>query len=86
MSNHVPSIGPASVKIYPRKAYSKLPKGANMLDIWQIVGPTVDMNFRNLPLWQVFCICYFEGLAHGAAATELALKPKTNEDLQLPLL
>lgn len=79
------TVGP-SVEVYPRSSFSKLPKGIKIEDLWRLIGPTVHMNFERLPLWQVFCICYFEGLSHGMAATEQRLNPQTNESQQLKLL
>lgn len=32
--------------------------------MWRIVGPSVERNMR-LPLWQIICCAYIEGLMHG---------------------
>lgn len=55
----------ATVESYPRAAWSPLPKDVDIDALWQLVGPQVDMHLQRLPLWKVFCMVYFEGLAHG---------------------
>jgi len=56
-------IGPGLVEQYPLSAWSK--SEVDMIALWQIVGPTVEKHIGRLPIWQVFCACYFEGLVHG---------------------
>lgn len=56
------------VEQYPAKAWTQIPRDVSMEDLWSLVGPQVDMHMNKLPLWKVFCVVYFEGLMHGAAA------------------
>ncbi len=66
------------VPTYSGRDFSQIPAGIRMEDVWQIVGPNVDMHIRALPLWKVFCAVYLEGLAHGAQATAIdAARSKT---------
>lgn|GEM_PF-5118642 len=59
-----------TVEMYPRDAWSRIPSEVNMEKLWNLVGPQVDMHIRKLPLWKVFCVVYFEGLAHGSQAVK----------------
>ncbi len=70
MSKQIVSIGPTTVEVYGPSAWTRLPAGIKSEDLWQLVGPTVDKHLRSNPLWKVFCIVYFEGLAHGQAAEQ----------------
>jgi hypothetical protein len=56
-----------AVEPYPRSAWSRLPNGVSLDDLWQLCGPQVEQHMSRLPLWKVFALVYFEGLAHGAA-------------------
>ena len=56
------------VQAYPHKAWDRIPKGVKLEDLWQLCGPQVDKHMQSLPLWKVFCLVYFEGIAHGAGA------------------
>lgn len=58
------------IPAYPHKAWSPIPPEVKLKDLWQLVGPQVDKHLSGLPLWKVFCVVYFEGLAHGVAAQE----------------
>lgn len=58
------------VPMYPISAWSRLPSGVKLEDLWQLVGPQVDRHIQKLPLWKVFALVYFEGLAHGAATQQ----------------
>ena len=72
------NIGPTTIEIYPVSAFSRVPVNAE--DLWRIIGPTVDYNIRNLPLWQVFTTCYWEGLQHGYAAAREQLGADLGQD------
>lgn len=61
------SVG-ATVEQYPVNAWSRLPKGVSVEDLWQLCGPQVEQHMQRLPLWKVFALVYFEGVAHGSAA------------------
>lgn len=60
------TIGPVAIDIYPLKAWTRWPEGINARDVWKLCGPTVEHHHDRLPLWQVFCAVYLEGLQHGA--------------------
>jgi len=55
----------ATVVAYPRAAWSTIPRDVDIDTLWQLVGPQVEMHMQRLPLWKVFCVVYYEGLAHG---------------------
>lgn len=61
------SVG-STVPAYPVTAWSRLPEGVSLEDLWQLCGPQVDQHLHRLPLWKVFALVYFEGLMHGSAA------------------
>lgn len=67
----------APVEIYSHKAWDRLPKGVSVDDLWSLCGPQVEKHMRTLPLWKVFAVVYFEGLAHGAAAERERIKKET---------
>ncbi len=69
----------AHVESYPVSAWSRLPAGVNLEDLWQIVGPQVDRHINTLPLWKVFALVYFEGLAHGSSTANRVRKEATND-------
>lgn len=35
-------------------------------EVWQVIGPTVGRNINRTPLYQLFVICYLQGLENGA--------------------
>lgn len=70
----------AHVEAYPLSAWSRLPAGVNLDDLWKIVGPQVDRHINNLPLWKVCALVYFEGLAHGQAAEQRRALAATQPD------
>ena len=61
------SVG-STVEQYPMTAGSKLPDGVRLEDLWALCGPQVEMHMQRLPLWKVFALVYFEGVAHGSGA------------------
>lgn len=61
------SVG-STVERYPMKAWTRLPKEVSLEDLWQLCGPQVEQHMQRLPLWQVFALVYFEGVAHGSGA------------------
>lgn len=63
------AIGHA-VESYPLSTWSRIPASVSMEDLWELVGPQVDRHMNMLPLWKVFCVVYFEGLAHGVAGAQ----------------
>ena len=70
MSRRLVDLGGGVIENYPRSAWSRIPAGVSMHDLWALVGPQVDRHMSMLPLWKVFCVVYFEGLAHGQAAEQ----------------
>ena len=64
------NIGAPPVGCYPIKAWERWPDGVRCNDVWKLCGPTVENHIHRLPLWQVFCAVYFEGLAHGAGVAK----------------
>lgn len=58
----------STVEQYPASAWSKLPDGVSLEILWQLCGPQVEKHMRGLPLWKVFALVYFEGVAHGSGA------------------
>ena len=67
MGRRLVSIGSA-VESCARSDFSRMPAGISCEDLWQLIGPTIDMNLNRHPLWKVFCIAYFNGFEHGASA------------------
>ena len=39
-------------------------------ELWGIIGPSVELNLRQLPLWKVITMAYFEGCVHGSQMME----------------
>lgn len=62
-------IGPCVVPNYSVKAFSHFPSNIDFMDVWRLVGPTVERNI-NAPLWMQFCAIYLEGLNHAAGIME----------------
>lgn len=69
----------STVESYPRKAWTRIPADVSTEQLWQLVGPQVEMHMQRLPLWQVFCVVYFEGLAHGVAGAALKAKDQSKD-------
>ena len=38
--------------------------------LWEIIGPSVELNLRQLPLWKVITMAYFEGSIHAVQMME----------------
>ena len=38
--------------------------------LWEIIGPSVELNLRQLPLWKVITMAYFEGSVHAVQMME----------------
>lgn len=58
----------STVEQYPLTAWSRLPEGVSLETLWQLCGPQVEQHMQRLPLWKVFALVYFEGVAHGSGA------------------
>ena len=39
-------------------------------ELWSIIGPSVELNLRKLPLWKVVTMAYFEGSVHATQMME----------------
>ena len=66
MTDRMVPVGPCVVQTYPPKAWTQWPEGLNAREVWKICGPTVEQHLDRIPLWQVFCVLYIEGLQHGS--------------------
>lgn len=63
---HFVPFGPP-VPVVPLRDFSELHMTDEMMaGLWSVVGPSVELNMRRLPLWQVILAAYAEGLAHGS--------------------
>ncbi|MGI9492591.1 MAG: hypothetical protein ACR2QF_09355 [Geminicoccaceae bacterium] len=67
-------LGPP-MEMIPLKDFTKLRETfGNELyfpDVWRIIGPTVEANMRGrrpADLWELFCICYLQGLENASSA------------------
>jgi hypothetical protein len=58
-------LGPCVVPTYSVKAFSRFPPEIDFMDVWRLVGPTVQRNI-GAPLWMQFCAVYLEGMNHAA--------------------
>jgi len=67
------------VPLYPIRSWTRLPSSINLEDIWQLCGPQVERHLQALPLWKVFALVYFEGLAHGSGAERARNLPVAEE-------
>lgn len=63
----------SQVELYPLKAWSRLPKDVKLEDLWQLVGSQVERHINHLPMWKVFALVYYEGLAHGSQTMQRML-------------
>lgn len=67
------SLGPKAVPSTSIGEFSKLNRpGSNQMleDLWEIIGPSVELNLRKLPLWKVITMAYFEGSVHAIQMIE----------------
>lgn len=67
------NVGPIPVPIVPIQKFTKVRNKTHheMLEsLWEIIGPSVELNLRQLPLWKVITMAYFEGCAHGSQMME----------------
>lgn len=67
MKDRLVTLGPGAVPTVPVTDFSRVPLcDAELRQLWNIVGPTVERNLDRAPLWKVITAVYFEGLMHGA--------------------
>jgi len=65
------SLGP-SFPVVPVTNFTKgkFPLGT-MEAMWDIIGPTVAVNMgKRVALWEIFTICYMQGLENGSSIAE----------------
>lgn len=59
------SLGPCVVDSVPFDGWTGVNMDTEMMQkLWNIIGPTIDRN-RDLPEWQLFVLCYIQGLENG---------------------
>ena len=74
--NRFVQIGPKAVPNAPISAFTKArkfngkPMDELLEEIWELVGPSFELNMRRLPLWKVVAMAYFEGALHAAQMME----------------
>lgn len=62
------NIGPRPIPVVPIQQFTKVRNKSHheMLEaLWEIIGPSVELNLRQLPLWKVITMAYFEGCIHA---------------------
>ena len=66
------NIGPRPIPVVPIQQFSKANRTQHQMleDLWEIIGPSVELNLRQLPLWKVITMAYFEGCVHGSQMVE----------------
>ena len=65
-------FGPRPISIVPISRFEKLSskylngKNPNEMleELWEIIGPSAELNLKRLPLWKVIAMAYFEGCIH----------------------
>jgi hypothetical protein len=62
------SLGP-TFPVIPVRDFTEFKfKLEQLHGLWDIIGPTVGLNMtRRVELWQIFTMCYVQGLENGAA-------------------
>ncbi len=69
-------LGPNTIPIVPVKDFNKARNingksfDETLKEMWDIIGPSVDLNLHKLPLWKVITMAYFEGVVHGSQMIE----------------
>ena len=66
------NIGPRPIPVVPIGQFSKANKTQHQMleELWEIIGPSVELNLRQLPLWKVITMAYFEGSIHAVQMME----------------
>lgn len=67
------NIGPRPIPVVPIQQFTKVRNKSHheMLEaLWEIIGPSVELNLRQLPLWKVITMAYFEGSVHAVQMME----------------
>ena len=66
-------LGPKPIPLVPIGNFTKAGGKTHneMLEsLWEIIGPSVELNLRKLPLWKVITMAYFEGSVHAIQMME----------------
>ena len=67
------NMGPRPVPVVPIQQFTRAGGKTHneMLEnLWEIIGPSVELNLRKLPLWKVITMAYFEGSVHAVQMME----------------
>ena len=67
------NIGPKPIPTVPIQKFTRVRNKAHhegLEELWEIIGPSVELNLRQLPLWKVITMAYFEGCVHGSQMIE----------------
>ena len=67
------NMGPRPVPVVPIQQFTRAGGKTHneMLEsLWEIIGPSVELNLRQLPLWKVITMAYFEGCVHATQMME----------------
>ena len=65
-------LGPRPIPVVPIQQFSKANRTQHQMleGLWEIIGPSVELNLRQLPLWKVITMAYFEGSIHAVQMME----------------
>lgn len=66
-------MGPTPIPTVPIAQFEK--RGGKefnqqLEELWSIIGPSVELNLKRLPLWKVITMAYFEGGVHAIQMME----------------
>jgi hypothetical protein len=67
------SMGPRPIPVVPVGNFTKAGGKTHhemLEELWEIIGPSVELNLRQLPLWKVITMAYFEGSVHAVQMIE----------------
>lgn len=67
------NIGPKPIPVVPIQKFNKVRNKAHhekLEELWGIIGPSAELNMRQLPMWKVITMAYFEGCVHGSQMVE----------------
>ena len=67
------NIGPKPIPVVPIQKFNRVRNKARhekLEELWEIIGPSAELNMRKLPMWKVITMAYFEGCVHGSQMAE----------------
>lgn len=67
------NIGPKPIPVVPIQKFTRVRNKAHhegLEELWEIIGPSVELNMRQLPMWKVITMAYLEGCVHGSQMVE----------------